>query len=138
MTALLVAAVLAAMDALGAPASFLPVLVVLGLFAGLGARGGFGQSPGDKSNRWRPEILPALELKHGVPDSLATVLVVPVLLGSESDIAEQIERLEVHYFANGDAGMQFILLSDWEDSDAEISENDTRRSSTSPLPALPR
>ena len=53
------------------------------------------------TNRWRPEILPALELKDGVPDSLGTVLVVPILLGNENDIADQIEGLEVHYFANG-------------------------------------
>ena len=65
------------------------------------------------TNRWRPEMLPALALKDGVPDALSTVLVVPILLGNEADIAEQIERLEVHYFANGDAGLQFILLSDW-------------------------
>ncbi len=79
------------------------------------------------TDRWRPEILPALALKTGVPDALSTVLVVPIILGSEAEIAEQIERLEVHYFANGDAGLQFILLSDWVDSDAELSDEDTRR-----------
>ena len=78
------------------------------------------------TDRWRPEILPAFALKDGVPDALGTVLVVPILLGSEPDIADQIERLEVHYFANGDAGLQFILLSDWVDSDAERSLQDDR------------
>ena len=79
------------------------------------------------TDRWRPEILPALALKEGVPDELSTVLVVPILLGDEADIAQQIEKLEVHFFANGDAGLQFLLLSDWVDSDAELSPEDTKR-----------
>jgi cyclic beta-1,2-glucan synthetase len=79
------------------------------------------------TDRWRPEILPALALKEGVPHVLSTVLVVPILLGSDVEIADHIERLEVHYFANGDAGMQFVLLSDWVDSDVELSPEDTRR-----------
>ncbi|MBA2587677.1 MAG: glycosyl transferase [Alphaproteobacteria bacterium] len=125
VTALLVGAVLAAMDVLGAPAAWLPALAILALLPASELAVALVNRVA--TNRWRPEILPALELKDGVPESLSTVLVVPVLLGNEKDIAEQIERLEVHYFANGDAGLQFALLSDWVDSDAQLSEEDTRR-----------
>ena len=72
----------------------------------------------------QPQSLPALSLKNGVPDDLRTVLVVPTLLLREADIDTQIERLEVHYLANTDAGLTFILLSDWADSPAEQAPND--------------
>ena len=32
------------------------------------------------TNRWGPKCLPALSLKEGVPDSLRTLLVVPILI----------------------------------------------------------
>jgi cyclic beta-1,2-glucan synthetase len=76
------------------------------------------------TRRLGPESLPAISLKNGVPASCKTVLVVPVLLGREEDIAEQIERLEVHYLSNADAGLQFILLSDWTDADTESTPGD--------------
>ena len=74
----------------------------------------------------QPQALPALSLKDGVPANLRTMLVVPTLLVREEDIAEQIERLEVHYLANEDAGMSFALLSDFTDSATEHREDDEK------------
>jgi cyclic beta-1,2-glucan synthetase len=125
VTAVLVAIVMTVMTALGAPIPWLLGLVVLAFLPA--SELAVALINRLATNRWRPETLPALELKDGVPDSLGTVLVVPILLGSEDDIAKQIERLEVHYFANGDAGLQFILLSDWVDGDVQVAEEDTRR-----------
>ncbi|HEX3754447.1 MAG TPA: protein ndvB, partial [Rhizomicrobium sp.] len=76
------------------------------------------------TNHWRPICLPALGLKEGVPDSLRTLLVVPVLVADEAGIAEQIARLEVHYLSNADARLRFVLLSDWTDSEAETAPSD--------------
>ncbi len=76
------------------------------------------------TRRKGPEILPGMALKDGVPDMHRTVLAVPVLLTSANDIAVQIKRLEVHYLSNADGRLQFILLSDWADSDSEISPGD--------------
>lgn len=75
----------------------------------------------------QPEILPSLGLKDGVPGPFSTILVVPTLLDVEDTIRDQVERLEVHYLANGDAGMQFVLLSDWNDSDVEEAPEDRKR-----------
>jgi cyclic beta-1,2-glucan synthetase len=72
----------------------------------------------------QPQCLPGLSLKEGVPSSLRTLLVVPTLLVSPEDIAEQIGRLEVHYLANTDAGMVCALLSDWTDSPTEHRDDD--------------
>lgn len=69
-------------------------------------------------------VLPALELKDGVPQSLRTMIVVPTLLTSETDILEQIERIEVHYLGNPTGDLFFALLSDDVDADQEILAND--------------
>ena len=76
------------------------------------------------TRRRQPQCLPGLSLKDGVPDALRTMLVVPTLLVNENEIAQQIERLEVHYLANADAGMSFALLSDWTDSPDEHRADD--------------
>ena len=69
-------------------------------------------------------ILPSLELLDGVPPNLRTIIVIPTLLTSEVAIAEQVERLEVHYLANPDEDLCFALLSDWMDSADESVPGD--------------
>lgn len=64
-------------------------------------------------------ILPGLELKTGVPASLRTLVVVPTLLTSESDLLEQIERLEIHHLSGAGGELSFALLSDGVDADEE-------------------
>jgi len=66
-----------------------------------------------------PRRLPKLELKRGVPAALRTLVVVPTLLGNETEIAEQIENLEVHFLASGEGDLRFALLSDWNDAPSE-------------------
>ncbi len=61
------------------------------------------------------KTLPAMALGDGVPANLRTIVVVPTLLTTRSELAEQIERLEVHYLANQDGDLRFALLSDWSD-----------------------
>ncbi len=59
-----------------------------------------------------------------MPDSLRTLLVVPVLLIDDAGIDRQIAQLEVHYLSNADARLRFVLLSDWMDSDTENEPRD--------------
>jgi len=66
-----------------------------------------------------PQRLPRMELPNGVPESLRTVVVVPTLLTTPSEIEEQVEQLEVHYLANPDGDLRFALLSDWLDASEE-------------------
>ena len=69
-------------------------------------------------------LLPALELRDGLPADMRTIIVVPTLLTSLSAIQRQIERLEVHHLSNPDEKFTFALLSDWSDSVSETAAND--------------
>jgi cyclic beta-1,2-glucan synthetase len=68
--------------------------------------------------------LPGLALETGIPASLRTLVVVPVLLTTEADVANQVERLEIHHLASQDGEVHFALLSDWTDSRVEHAERD--------------
>ena len=71
-----------------------------------------------------PAAIPALELQHGVPLSLRTMIVMPTLLTTQAELDEQVERLEVHYLASPDGDLRFALLSDWCDSPTESAVGD--------------
>lgn len=75
---------------------------------------------------WTIEVseLPALELKHGVPANLRTLVVVPTLLTRRSSIQEMVNRLEKHYLASRDGEVYFALLTDWTDASTEIRKGD--------------
>lgn len=72
----------------------------------------------------RVSELPALELKHGVPDNLRTIVVVPTLLTRRSSIQEMVNRLEKHYLASRDGEVYFALLTDWTDAPTKFRKGD--------------
>jgi cyclic beta-1,2-glucan synthetase len=69
-------------------------------------------------------LLPALELRDGVPSHLRTIIAVPTLLTTVEAIDEQIERLEVHHLASPEGDLHFALLSDWLDAATEHVDGD--------------
>jgi cyclic beta-1,2-glucan synthetase len=71
-----------------------------------------------------PRRLPRMELRAGIPEGLRTIVVIPMLLTSAAEVAEQVERLEVHYLANEDGDLRFALLSDWLDAPSETLPGD--------------
>ena len=71
-----------------------------------------------------PRTLPRFELRDGVPSSLRSMVVMPTLLTTEAEVAEEIERLEVHYLANPEGDIRFALLSDWKDAATESAPAD--------------
>ena len=71
-----------------------------------------------------PRRLPRMELRNGVPEALRTIVVMPTLLTTSEEIAEHVERLEVHYLANPDGDLRFSLLSDWLDAASETLPDD--------------
>ena len=73
-----------------------------------------------------PRRLPKLELAGGVPPELQTLVVVPSLLESESEIRDLAERLEVHLLANSEENVRFALLSDFVDAPEETMPDDER------------
>jgi cyclic beta-1,2-glucan synthetase len=71
-----------------------------------------------------PASLPRLALQDGIPASLRTFVVMPTMLGCVAEIAEHIERLEMHFLSNRDGEVYFALLTDWRDADAETVATD--------------
>ena len=71
-----------------------------------------------------PRRLPRLDLSGGITPTNRTLVVIPTLLTSEASIEEQVERLLLHFLANPDANLNFVLLSDWVDADHEHDPTD--------------
>jgi len=69
-------------------------------------------------------LLPALELRAGVPSQLRTVVAVPTMLTTRAAVEEQVERLEIHYLASPEGDLHFALLSDWRDAATELVVGD--------------
>jgi cyclic beta-1,2-glucan synthetase len=76
------------------------------------------------TDRWGPSLLPGMDLRDGVPDSCKSLLVVPTLLSSMQEIDDLASTLEVHYLSNAERNIDFALLSDWIDSDSELTPQD--------------
>ncbi len=73
-----------------------------------------------------PKPLPGLDLAESIPPHLRTLVAVPVLLRDVDDIADEIERLEVHYLSSTGGAVHYALLSDGPDSDTETDLQDAR------------
>ena len=72
----------------------------------------------------RATLLPAIDLRGGIPERLRTLLVVPTLLTSLKAVDEQINNLEIHHLASPEGEMYFALLSDWADAASETVAGD--------------
>jgi cyclic beta-1,2-glucan synthetase len=74
-----------------------------------------------------PQHLSRLELPEGPTADFRTFVVVPTILGSETEIPEQFEKLEVNFLSNSEGDVRFALLTDWPDSDADMSADDLKK-----------
>ena len=63
-----------------------------------------------------PSKLPRMDYERGIPPECATLIVVPMMLVTESAIHREVEKLEVRYLANRDANLSFALFSDFLDA----------------------
>ena len=72
----------------------------------------------------KPRLIPKLELKGALPDSLRTIVVVPSMLTSEKEARSLVQRLELHYLANPDPSLRFALLTDFADAASEHTPHD--------------
>ncbi len=78
----------------------------------------------DVTHLFPPRLVPRMETASGLPEEACTMVVVPTIFSSESQVSEQLEKLEVHYLANQDKHIYFAVLSDFPDADAEKTEGD--------------
>jgi len=102
--------------------AWMPLLMLLGLVPVLDAA--IALINRGVSSGYPATLLPALELKDGIPSRYRTLVAVPTLLTSAQAITEQIERLEIHHLASPDGDLHFALLSDWLDAKAETMPGD--------------
>jgi len=72
----------------------------------------------------KPRRMLRLDLKDGLPPHARTMVIVPVLLTSVTEIEELIERLEVSALANSDARLHFAILSDFGDATSSEMPDD--------------
>ncbi|HEY5883817.1 MAG TPA: glucoamylase family protein [Pyrinomonadaceae bacterium] len=78
----------------------------------------------DVTHFFPPRLLPRMNIAEGVPPDACTMVVVPAIISSESQIKELLERLEVHFLANQDNQIFLALLTDFSDADAvELSQD---------------
>ena len=73
---------------------------------------------------FEPEPLPRMNLLDGVPTSLRTLVVVPMLLTDQVTVEDQVNGLEVDFLANPKGDLRFALLSDWTDAESEHTASD--------------
>ncbi len=76
------------------------------------------------TSRFRATLLPALDLRHGVPENLRTLVAVPTILASPETIQAQVEQLEIHFLSSPKGELHFALLTDWRDADSETDAAD--------------
>ena len=75
---------------------------------------------------FRPEYMPRLEFKKGIPSEMKTLVVLPTLLTGTDEIQELTSRIEIHYLANNDDNLEFALLTDFTDADTPTTPKDDR------------
>ncbi|WP_127088283.1 GH36-type glycosyl hydrolase domain-containing protein [Aquabacter cavernae] len=114
---LLLALPLAALAGMGLGALILGILAVLGVIPAIDAAVALVNRA--VSLGFGAVVLPALELRDGVPSHLRTLVAVPTLLTTLSSVEEQVEHLEIHHLASPEGDLHFALLSDWTDTERE-------------------
>lgn len=72
----------------------------------------------------QPSFLPRLDYAAGIPASARTLVVVPCMLSTRSDVEALVEGLEVRFLANQDAHLHFALLSDFVDAAQQTCAED--------------
>ncbi len=69
-------------------------------------------------------LLPALELRDGVPSHLRTLVALPTLLTTLEVVEQLIEQLEIHHLASPEGNLHFALVTDWADAASEHADGD--------------
>jgi len=66
-----------------------------------------------------PRLLPRMDFSRGIPSECRTLVVVPTLFASETELEGLLEDLEVRFLANRDEQLHFALLTDFADAAQE-------------------
>jgi len=72
----------------------------------------------------KPKLIPKMDISNGVPEDLATFVVIPTIVKNKDKVNELMRKLEVFYLANKSDNMYFAVLGDSSSSDKEIESYD--------------
>jgi cyclic beta-1,2-glucan synthetase len=76
------------------------------------------------TNALEPKLLPKLDFEDGIPDEHRTVVVIPSLLVSETDIDAVLRQLELNYLSNRERNVSFALLLSLSDANHRTLASD--------------
>ncbi|MGH9716754.1 MAG: glucoamylase family protein [Candidatus Acidiferrales bacterium] len=71
-----------------------------------------------------PKKLPKIDFSKGIANDCATIVVVPALLTSETQVKRAVKDLEIRFLGNRDRNLHFALLTDPPDSKQQFDEKD--------------
>ncbi|MDW7753744.1 MAG: glucoamylase family protein [Brevefilum sp.] len=71
-----------------------------------------------------PRILPKMDYKNKIPRQYRSVVTIPALLSDSEEIQFLLEQLELHYLANKQQNIAFVLLTDFSDAPEESMPED--------------
>jgi len=72
----------------------------------------------------RPVTLPEMDFSKAVPQDCETAIVIPIIIGSSTEIDAIAEKLETLRIANPDPAFYFVVLSDLVDAQTETLSKD--------------
>ena len=64
----------------------------------------------------RPQAIPRMDFRNGIPPQHRTLVAVPTMLSNAASVESLLERIEVRYLANRDPSLSYALLTDFEDA----------------------
>ncbi len=73
----------------------------------------------------KPNLLPRMDYSRQIPDSAASMVVIPAMLTTVGEIDDLVESLEVRFLANRNENLYFGLLTDFTDAPEETLPADT-------------
>ena len=71
-----------------------------------------------------PHPLPRLDFSKGIPEGHRTFVVVPTMLTDAASVESLVAAMEIRYLGNRDPQLDFALLTDFPDADAETLPGD--------------
>ena len=78
----------------------------------------------DVTHLFPPRLVPRMDTAAGIPEEACTMVVVPTIFSTASQVNALLERLAVHFLANQDKHIHFALLGDFADADSEETPAD--------------
>jgi cyclic beta-1,2-glucan synthetase len=73
-----------------------------------------------------PRTLPRMDYSEGIPSEYRTMVVIPTLLSSGSELNSLLQELELHFLRNPDPQLSFALLTDFIDAPSERMPEDDK------------